>query len=149
MKAADQVLAGGKVHSGLAADRGVDLSQQRGRDLDHRDTAHENGGEKACHVREDAATECNDDAGPVAAPAGNLLGEGLYVGETLARFAAGEIEEIVWAALHAAIQRGAVVPPNVLGRDHKDLAGLRRDKAAGLVENAALHLGMVGALRRL
>ena len=41
VKAADQVLAGDQIHAGLAAYRGVHLSQQRGGDLNHGNAAHE------------------------------------------------------------------------------------------------------------
>ena len=48
---------GGPLDRGLAAERGVDLRQQRGGNLDDRNAAHENGGEKTGHVADNAAAE--------------------------------------------------------------------------------------------
>ena len=69
MEAADQVLADRQVDAGLAADGGVHLRQQRGGDLQHRNAAHEDGGQKSAHVGDDAAAEGDDHAGAVAARA--------------------------------------------------------------------------------
>ena len=60
VKRADQVLAGGMVHAGLAADRGVDLREQRGRQLDEIDTALVTGGGEPGHVADHAPAERGD-----------------------------------------------------------------------------------------
>jgi hypothetical protein len=57
---ADEVLALGQVHGGLAANRGVDLRQQRGGRLHHRDAAVVDRGSEARGVADDATTECHD-----------------------------------------------------------------------------------------
>ena len=54
---ADQVLALRVVHRGLAADRGVDLRQQRGGHLHDREAAQQRGGREAAEVADDAAAE--------------------------------------------------------------------------------------------
>ena len=93
MKAADQVLAGGQVHAGFAADGRVHLRQQRGGNLNHRNPAHEDGGQESGDVGENAAAECDDDAGAVSAARDHLLGQRLHFRQALARFAAGEKQE--------------------------------------------------------
>ena len=60
VKGADQVLAGGMVHACLAADRGVDLREQRGRQLDEIDTALVAGGGEPGHVADHAPAERGD-----------------------------------------------------------------------------------------
>ena len=75
MEAADQVLAADEVHAGLAADRGVHLRQQRGRNLHDRDAAHEDRREESGHVVDDAAAERDHHAGAVAAAPHHLLGQ--------------------------------------------------------------------------
>ena len=59
---ADHVLAARVVDAGLAADRGVDLREQRGRHLHEVDAALVAGGGEAGHVADHAAAE-RDDAG--------------------------------------------------------------------------------------
>ena len=45
------------VHTGLAADAGIDHRQQRGGDLDKRNAAQHGGGGETGHVTDDAAAE--------------------------------------------------------------------------------------------
>jgi len=67
VKSADQVLAGRMVDAGLAADRGIDLRQQRGRHLHHAHAAHEYRRGKAGDVAHDPAAQCHHDAAAVRA----------------------------------------------------------------------------------
>ena len=69
VEGADEVLAGREVHADLAADRRVDLRQQRRRHLDERDAAQEGRGREARHVADDAAPDGHDDRPAVGAPA--------------------------------------------------------------------------------
>ena len=57
MEGADHVLAARVIDRGLAADRRVDLREQRGRDLQERDAALIDGGGKACEVAHDPAAQ--------------------------------------------------------------------------------------------
>ena len=61
MEGADEVLALRRVDAGLAADRGIDLRQQRGRDLHEVHAAASDRGGKAGEVADDAAAKREDD----------------------------------------------------------------------------------------
>ena len=62
VEGADQVLAERVIDAHLAADRAVDLREQRGRDLDQPDAAQVRGRDEPRHVADDAAAD-RDDAG--------------------------------------------------------------------------------------
>ena len=67
MEGADQVLALRGVDAGLAADRGVDLGEQRGRQLHHAHAAPQDAGGKAGQVADHAAAQRNDAIAPLDA----------------------------------------------------------------------------------
>ena len=64
----DQVLPLGQVHSGLAADRRVDLGQEGGGDVHHRDPAVVHRGGEAGDVGHDPAADRHDAVGTTQAP---------------------------------------------------------------------------------
>ncbi len=57
MESADQILAVGGIDRGLAADRGIDLRQQRGRDLHVIEAAPRHRGGEAGEIADDAAAQ--------------------------------------------------------------------------------------------
>ena len=61
MEGADQVLALRRVDAGLAADRGIDLRQQRGRHLHEAHAAAQDAGGKAGEIADDAAAQGDDE----------------------------------------------------------------------------------------
>src|SRR5690606_23641527 len=61
VEGAEQVLAVRRIDAGLAADRAVDLRQQRGRELDEIHAAPGNGGGEAGEVADHPAPEGKDD----------------------------------------------------------------------------------------
>ena len=67
MKRPDEVLAARVIDPGLAADRGIDLRQQRRRHLYEIDAALVTGRRKSGDVADDTAAEC-DDAGIAIQP---------------------------------------------------------------------------------
>ena len=67
MEGADHVLAQGMIDAGLAADRGVDLREKRGRHLDERDAPQENRSGESGEIAHHAATQCDDRRLAVAA----------------------------------------------------------------------------------
>ena len=73
--AADEVFAGDEVDAGLTADRGVDLREERCRNLHVTDAAHVDGGEESGDVAEDAATERARIA--IGAGGGRVAGRGI------------------------------------------------------------------------
>ena len=62
MEGSNQVFAAQQIDAGFAADGGVHLREQGGGNLDDRDAAHEDGGQKAADVAADTAAEGDDDA---------------------------------------------------------------------------------------
>ena len=95
VEGADEVLAGYQIHAGLAADRRVHLGKQRGRDLDDRDAAHEDGGQEAAHVGHDAAAEGHDHARAVGPGLDHLFGQRLHAGEPLGLFTRWEEQDFM------------------------------------------------------
>ncbi len=92
VEGADEVLAGGEVDAGLAAEGRVDLGEEGGGQADVADAAHVDGGEEAGDVADDAAAEGEEDGVAVGAGEGELLGEGFDLGEALVALAGGEEE---------------------------------------------------------
>ena len=133
METAQQVLAGDQIHAGLASHRRVHLGQQRGGDLDHRNAAHEDGGEKSGQVAHDAAAEGDDHAGPVAAGLDHLFGQRFHLRQAFARLASGEEKHVRFARRKRRLQRVSVQLPDVRGGDHEYLsAGLAAGLAGGI-----------------
>ena len=108
VKGADQVLAGGMVHAGLAADRGVDLREQRGRQLDEIDTALVAGGGEPGHVADHAPAERGDARVAVEARLDHGVEDAGHGSERLVRLSIGKSER-----LHALARRG----PSARARD--------------------------------
>jgi len=75
MEGADQVLAAHQIHARLPADSGIHLGEKRSGNLQHRDPAHENCGQKAAHIVDDAAAIGDHHARPIRAARHHLLGE--------------------------------------------------------------------------
>ena len=84
-----------QIHAGLTADSRVHLRQQRGGNLNHRDAAHEDGGQKPGDIGENAAPNGDDNAGAIAALGDHLLGQRLDLGETFAHLAIREETEFL------------------------------------------------------
>ena len=61
MEGADEVLAVARVDAGLAADRGIDLREERGRHLHEAHAAAHDGGGEAREVADHAAAERDDE----------------------------------------------------------------------------------------
>ena len=122
MKAAEQIFARDQIYSGLAADRGVHLGQQRGGNLNHRNTAHEDRRQESGDVADDAAAERDDHARPVAAGCDHLFGQSFHFGQSLFGLAARERREPCardrlcawWRALPWSFNTSAVVTTNTM-----------------------------------
>src|SRR5437660_6300008 len=85
MKGADQVLAGPQIHSGLAADAGVQLSDHGGWNLDYRHAPHEDRSQKAGSIANDASAKGNPQRLAVSAGLDHLLGQLFHGGYVLSR----------------------------------------------------------------
>ena len=88
----EEILAGGEVYAGFAANGRVDLGEEGRRDLNHRHASHERRGEESGDVGDDAAAEADDDAGTVRSGVRHLAGEGFHFTQTFAVFAARKEE---------------------------------------------------------
>ena len=75
MERADEVLALGQVHAGLAADRAVDHREQRGRHLHDVDAAVVHRGREAGRVADDAAADRDHDVAAQQAPLRELAAQ--------------------------------------------------------------------------
>ena len=60
MEGADEILAVLRIDAGLAADRGIDLGEERGRDLDEADAAAEDCRGKTGQIADDTAAKGDD-----------------------------------------------------------------------------------------
>ena len=89
MEGTDQVLALRRVDAGFAADRGIDLGDDGGGDLDEGKSAVENGGYEASQIAHDAAAERDDDGFPVMSGADHFAGEGFRMDHRLRGLACG------------------------------------------------------------
>ena len=87
MEGADQVLALPGVDAGLAADRGIDLGQQRGRHLHHSDAAPQDAGGETGEIADHTAAKGYDAVAALDAELEQLPAESIQHGEALARFA--------------------------------------------------------------
>src|ERR1700688_2184677 len=99
MKTAEKIFALNQVDAGLPAHRRINLREQRGRNLDHRNTAHEDRRKESGNVCENAAAERHYDAAAVAASGHHLPGELFHFSQALARLAAGEQEQLIWTTV--------------------------------------------------
>jgi hypothetical protein len=90
MKRSDQVFSRDQIAAGLATHCGVYLGEQCSGNLDDRNAAHKNCGEKPGQIGDDSAPERNHDAGTISTQRRHLFGKLFHVGEALILLAAGE-----------------------------------------------------------
>ena len=83
MEGADEILAVDRVDRGLAADRAVDLRQERGRNLDIRNAAQQGRGGEAGEIADHAAAQRDERCAALDAQAKKILGELLEMPEIL------------------------------------------------------------------
>src|SRR5271154_1693665 len=86
MKAPDKILAVGEIDAGLSSNCSIHLCQQRRRNLQDRDTAHEDGGEKSAEICDDATPESDHNTRAISTALQHLIGETLYLFKTFIGF---------------------------------------------------------------
>ena len=152
MEGADQVLAVRRVDAGLAADRGIDLRQQRRRDLHEVHAAPGDRGGEAGEVADDAAAERDDE---VAALEPGLEQRPRPLAEPRERFGrlAVRHDDGAWLEARArrasAASRGNCALALRVGDDAEAAAGEHRLEAlAGGLEQTRADDDVVGALAR-
>ena len=130
VEGADQVLALPGVDAGLAADRGIDLGQQRGRHLHDADAAPQDAGGEAGQVADHAAAKGDDAVAALDAELEQALAERRQHGEALARLAR--------AHHHLAEQKALLVEARFeRGKIQRRHVGVGHDRAARAPGSAA------------
>lgn len=83
---AHQILSRFEIHAYLAADGGINLREQSGRDLDEGNAAEISRGDKTCQIADDAAAERGDEGFPFQTVRGQLIAAGVNGFEVFGRF---------------------------------------------------------------
>ena len=116
--------------------------------LQEGNAAHEDSGQKAGHIGDDATAERHHHAGAVAAQTDHLFGQPFDRRQAFLIFAAGQKQYLVRNAGEALFQARALIMPHVFGGHHEDFAGGIRQIASGAFQDAALHDYVIGCGRR-
>src|SRR6185312_3231542 len=88
MKTAEEILPALEIDACFPADCRIHLSQERCRDLQHRNPAHKDGGQETCDVRNNPAAETDDYTGAVCPRIHHPGGQFLYPRKPLVYLAA-------------------------------------------------------------
>ena len=94
MERADQILAAGHVDRRLAADRGIDLGEERGRKLDVADAAQQDCGRESGKIADHAAAQRDQRIAPFQAEFEASRGQPLQMGEGLGLLAGRQHDRI-------------------------------------------------------
>ena len=132
MEGADQVLALPRVDAGLAADRGIDLGQQRGRHLHDADAAPQDAGGKAGQIADHAAAKRDDAIAPLDAKLEQAFAERRQHGEALARLAGADhgLAEKQALSIEARLQRPEIERRHIAVADHRAARAGKRSSDA-------------------
>ena len=120
MKRANQILSVSQVYARFSANRCVYLREKRGRNLNHGNTAHEDGGEETSHVIRNAAAERKDDARSVRTGLYHLPGQRFHMLEAFGRLTARKEQRFVVAPSQSCSDRIAKKRPYVGGGGDKE-----------------------------
>ncbi len=132
MERAEEVLALGQVDGGLAADRAVDLGDERRRDMDDRHTAEPESGEEPRSVAERTATDRHQGLAPLDPEARQLASRVLDDRQPLRRlaFAAGRLVDLAPGPTQRGDERPADEPPGGRLGDDDRPSGLEPSRAS-------------------
>src|ERR1700722_16532799 len=110
MKRSDKIFPGSEIHSGLAAERAVDLCERSSRNAGVADAAHVNGSEEAGHVSDDAATEGQQHGVAISALLSERFQQTLDGGEAFVLLAGGDLQQRRWMWQAGEKQRAVQLP---------------------------------------
>ena len=129
MKRPQQILAGLQIHAGLAADGRIDLRQQRGWNLNHRNSAHEDGGQERAHIPHHSAAKRHEHRVPIGTETHQLLRQLLKFGQRLRSLAIRHDDDFDFAAGfgETLAQRASPMLANRRRRQCEN-AGIRRNE---------------------
>jgi hypothetical protein len=157
VKNAHQILAGGRIHSGLAADGSVDHGQQSGRNLNDWDPPHEGRRDKPCQITNDATAEGENRRVTTVAVRKQLVGQSSPGLPALVPFASIYCEGMARAARELPLDLISVQRADVGVSDKSVFMGRRnagtdtpdaRKEATGNPDGAAPKLDFVLTLAR-
>jgi len=112
IEGADEVLAFGEVDAGLAADGAINLSDERGGDVDEGDAAQVAGGDKAGDVADHSAADGDEKGAAVGAGADQSAGERFDGAEGFRAFAVVEEEDAAGVRSKAGEELATAVSPD-------------------------------------
>ncbi len=137
-----KILSFGKVDTGLAPDRGIDLAEQRGRHAHEADSPVVHRGHEAGEIGDDSPTDTDDHIGAREPGLGHLPTHLLHDGERFGRFAVGHgDDDMVAARIDLPRNRG-------LG-DHGDPRRPRGDDLGKQVTYPGAHVDRIAAVVQL
>ena len=153
----DEVLAARMVHAGLAADRRVDLREQRGRHLHEADAALVAGGGEARHVADHPAAQGDDEIVAREAVGDQRVDDARDGVERLVALAVGQHDLEERRGIRTARGRPSRLQARRMERshdvvgDHRDLAGTartaeQRTEQRGVAQQAVADEDRVGAV---
>ena len=117
---ADEVLAKGMVDADFAANRAIDLRQQRGGHVDQRDAAEVGGGRKPGHVPDHAAAKGDDRRRALGVRAHERVVDSGDRGQVLVALAVRDEDRL---ALDGPSEARTVKPPDKRARNHEPAFG--------------------------
>ena len=151
VEGADKVFPRRRVDRGLAADRAVDLSQQRGRDLHEIDPAQQRRGGKPGDVADHATAQRDQHRAPLDADGEHVVDQLPEMGQILCAFARREHDRVVRDAVlvKAPAQRREVMTRDLLVGDNDRLPSpqQRQHRRAGALDQAGANENVVASLR--
>ena len=123
MKGADQVLAGAAVDRGLAANRTVDLRQQRRRDLDEPAAAFQDRCRKADKIADHAAAQRNDIVAALDFEFEQPVGQRFKLRPAFRRLAGGQLDDMLFDTGQRGLKAGQLMFSHVrIGDDDRAVA---------------------------
>ena len=143
----DQVLALGDVDGRLAADRGVDHAEQRGRHQHDADAAQPGGGDEPGQVGDGPAADADDHVGAADPVRGQPRPQPGGHRDVLGRLAVGDRLGGTWYPAPAAPgSTGAATPPRPSGWMTTTVRASPADQGGQLAEHPGAHDHLVGLL---
>ncbi len=150
MEGSDEVFALRRVDRGLAADRGIDLGQQRGGDLNVASATPQDARCEAGQVADHPAAERNDKIGSLRSQFQQSLAQGSELAEALGRLAGLQDNGagVTSDRLQPGFQGAEMVSRDILVGDDRTatLADVAFDRRCGTIEQSRPDQDVIGAV---
>jgi hypothetical protein len=146
MKRADQILSRRRIDARLSANRRVHHCQERRRDLNVGNPAHERRRNEPGEIPDDAATERDDRTVATEAVCEQRVGDVGPRRSRLLAFPGGNRDDTRWRAERSGNPIGVLRPDLIVGHDGEAMSpGPRRRSRPNLVEQSRLHAHSIRA----